>query len=165
MREAISELANGIWWEPVVELATNVKVRVNICTGDIFFVDTTPAWKRGPLLPLDCLDSITAHLEMAFHGFGGGSARMTELVEPTMFHCVFSKETIFYSLLSLKGFNNTSRRKHKEVEQKLLHVSHNTSLCVSAYFTLDTVLPSTAHSPLLLIAFIALPPYSDRLLY
>ncbi len=36
---------------------------------------------------------------------------------------------------------------------------------VSAYFTLDTVLPSTAHSPLHLLAFIALPPYSDRLLY
>jgi hypothetical protein len=38
-------------------------------------------------------------------------------------------------------------------------------LVVSAYFTLDTVLPSTAHSPLHLLAFIALPPYSDRLLY
>ncbi|KAI2489624.1 hypothetical protein MHU86_24972 [Fragilaria crotonensis] len=119
MREAISELAIGIWWEPVVDLSTNVKVRVNEDTGDIFLVDISPAWKPVPLLPIDQWDSLTALLEMSFHGFGGGSARMTELAEPTMFHCVFSNQTIYYSLSSLKGFNNTSRRKHKEVERKL----------------------------------------------
>ncbi|KAI2489623.1 hypothetical protein MHU86_24971 [Fragilaria crotonensis] len=100
-------------------ISTNVKVRVNEDTGDIFLVDISPAWKPVPLLPIDQWDSLTALLEMSFHGFGGGSARMTELAEPTMFHCVFSNQTIYYSLSSLKGFNNTSRRKHKEVERKL----------------------------------------------
>ena len=119
MFQVISKLANGIWWEPVVDLATNVKVRVNELTGDIFLVDINPVWQQGPSLPLDQLDYFTAQLEMAFHGFGGGSARMTELVQPTMFHCVFSNETIYYSLSSLKGFNNASRRQFKEVQRKL----------------------------------------------
>ena len=70
-------------------------------------------------MPLDQLDYFTAQLEMAFHGFGGGSARMTELVEPTMFHCIYSNDTIYYSLSSLKGFTNASRRKHKEIQRKL----------------------------------------------
>jgi hypothetical protein len=64
-------------------------------------------------------DYFTALLEMAFHGFGGGSARMTELVDPTMFHCVFSNATIYYSLTSLKGYTNSSRRQFKKVERKL----------------------------------------------
>ena len=37
--------------------------------------------------------------------------------------------------------------------------------CVSAYFILATVLPSTAHSLLHLLEHIALPPYSRGLLY
>ena len=98
---------------------THVKVRINEDTGDIFLVDINPAWKQCPSLPFDQLDYFTAQLEMAFHGFGGGSARMTELVEPTMFHCVFSNETIYYSLSSLKGFNNGSQRQFKEVQCKL----------------------------------------------
>ena len=56
---------------------------------------------------------------MAFHGFGGGSARMSELTMPTMFHCVYSKDTIYYSLTSLKGFNSSSRHQSKKVERKL----------------------------------------------
>jgi hypothetical protein len=119
MRKSISQLANGLWWEPLVDLLTNVKVRVNNNTGDICLVDIHQDWKQGSDLPLDHLDLFTAQLQMAFHGFGGGSARMTELVEPTMFHCVYSNDTIYYSLSSLKGFNNASRRKFKEVERKL----------------------------------------------
>ena len=119
MHEAISQLANGVWWEPVLDMMTDVKVSVAKDTGDIFLVNVHPDWKQGSTLPLFYLDSLTAQLEMAFHGFGGGSARMTELVEPTMFHCVFSNDTIYYSLTSLKGFNNTSRRKFKDVERKL----------------------------------------------
>jgi hypothetical protein len=119
MRLAISQLANGLWWEPIVDVLTNVKISVNDKTGDIYLIDVHQDWKQGPCLPLDQLDSLTAQLELAFHGFGGGSARMTELVEPTMFHCVYGNETIYYSLSSLKGFNNASRRKFKEVERKL----------------------------------------------
>ncbi|KAI2503191.1 hypothetical protein MHU86_11294 [Fragilaria crotonensis] len=33
MRDAITELADGLWWEPIVDLATNVKVRVDKDTG------------------------------------------------------------------------------------------------------------------------------------
>jgi hypothetical protein len=46
-----------------------------------------------------------------------------------------------------------------------VYIPRSRCLCVSAYFILDTVLPSTAHSPLHLLELIALPPYSDRLLY
>jgi hypothetical protein len=119
MREAVAHLASGFWWEPVIDPGTHVKVRVNDKTGDIALVDVTPLWNEGPLLPLDKLDCFTALLEMAFHGFGGGSARMTELSEPTMFHCLYSNETIYYSLTSLKGFKSSSRRQFKKVERKL----------------------------------------------
>jgi hypothetical protein len=99
--------------------ASNVKVRVDDETGDVSLLDVTPVWNQGPHLPLDKFDYFTALLEMAFHGFGGGSARMTELVDPTMFHCVFSNATIYYSLTSLKGYTNSSRRQFKKVERKL----------------------------------------------
>ena len=42
MHDAISKLANGLWWEPVLDLATHIKVRVNDDTGDIFLVDIHP---------------------------------------------------------------------------------------------------------------------------
>jgi hypothetical protein len=35
MRLAISQLANGLWWEPIVDVLTNVKISVNDKTGDI----------------------------------------------------------------------------------------------------------------------------------
>jgi hypothetical protein len=119
MRDTISKLADGIWWEPVVDISTKIKVKVDDVTGEICLLEICPAWKKESQMPLDQLDYFAAQLEMAFHGFGGGSARMTELVEPTMFHCIFSNDTIYYSLSSMKGFNNASRRKHKEVQRKL----------------------------------------------
>jgi hypothetical protein len=35
MRDTISHLANGFWWEPVVDPASNVKVRVDDETGNV----------------------------------------------------------------------------------------------------------------------------------
>jgi hypothetical protein len=35
MRQAISQLANGVWWEPVVDMMTDVQVSVAQDTGDI----------------------------------------------------------------------------------------------------------------------------------
>jgi superfamily II DNA helicase RecQ len=119
MREAMTHLANGFWWEPVIDPSTHLKVQVDDKTGDISLVGVAPLWNQGPCLPLDELDKFTALLEMSFHGFGGGSARMTELSEPSMFHCLYSNATIYYSLTSLKGFKNSSRRQLKKVERKL----------------------------------------------
>jgi hypothetical protein len=56
---------------------------------------------------------------MAFHGFGGGSARETELAEPTMFHCLYCNDTIYYTMMSLKGFTSSSRQQFLKVERKL----------------------------------------------
>jgi len=42
MREAITNLANGIWWEPVVDVHTEVKVKVNDGTADITLLDIHP---------------------------------------------------------------------------------------------------------------------------
>ena len=119
MRDSLTHLANGFWWEPIVDPTSTVRVSVNDDTGEINLLDVTPAWNLGPSLPLDHLDALMAMLEMAFHGFGGGSARMSELGMPTMFHCVYSKDTIYYSLTSLKGFNSSSRHQSKKVERKL----------------------------------------------
>jgi hypothetical protein len=115
--EAVTHLANGFWWEPVIDPATCLKVRVHEKTGDISLVGVAPLWNQGSCLPSDKLDNFTALLEMAFHGFGGGSTRMTELSKPTIFHCVYSIETIYYSLTSLKGFKSSSQRQCKKVER------------------------------------------------
>ena len=119
MKVAISSLADGIWWEPVVDVLSNVEVNVHVDSGDLHLAGMCPIWKQGSLLPLDHFDHLTALLEMSFHGFGGGSARLSELRDPTMFHCLFTNNTIYYSLTSLKGFNSTSRRTCKEIERKL----------------------------------------------
>jgi len=129
MKLAISNLADGIWWEPVVDVLTNMKVHVDDNTGDLILADVCPVWKQGSLFPFDHFDYFTALLEMAFHGFGGGSARLNELRDPTMFHCLFTNDTIYYTLSSLKGFNSRSRRTHKEIERKLPPI-------ISRYFLL-----------------------------
>ena len=119
MRVAISNLADGIWWEPVVDVLSDIKVHVDCNTGDLFLADVSPVWKQGSIFSLDHFDHLTALLEMAFHGFGGGSARLNELRDPTMFHCLYTNGTIYYTLSSLKGFNSTSQRTRKEIERKL----------------------------------------------
>jgi hypothetical protein len=121
MRETLTFLAIGSWWEPIVDPATPIKVRVDDLTGDIALVDVIPLWNLGSCLPHDQLHYFTALLKMAFHGFGGGSARMSELeaAEPTMLHCLFCNHTLYYSLASLKGFKSSSSQHFKKVERKL----------------------------------------------
>ena len=119
MRESLTHLADGSWWEPVVDPSTFIRVRVDDDTADISLLDVTPCWNVGLSFLVDQLDCFLALLKMAFHGFGGGSARMRELTEPTMFHCVYSNDAVYYSMTSLKGFNSSSRRRFKKVERKL----------------------------------------------
>ena len=114
----IRQLVSGIWWERIVDLASPVQITVDSKTGDLILQDVRAEWKNGNELPMDSWDSLAAILEMAFHGFGGGAARMAELKDPTMFHCIFTNHTIYYSLSSIKTFNHASRN-YKEVERKL----------------------------------------------
>jgi hypothetical protein len=121
MNDFLTFLANGSWWEPIVDPATPIKVRVDDLTGEISLVDVFPIWNLGSCLPLDQLHHFTALLKMAFHGFGGGSARMSELeaAEPTMLHCMFCNHTLYYTMASLKGFKSSSSHRFKKVERKL----------------------------------------------
>jgi len=121
MHKTLTFLANGSWWEPIVDPATPIKVRVDDLTGEISLLDVFPIWNLGSCLPLDQLHHFTALLKMAFHGFGGGSARMSELeaAEPTMLHCVFCNHTLYYTMASLKGFKSSSSHRFKKVERKL----------------------------------------------
>jgi superfamily II DNA helicase RecQ len=114
-------LANGSWWETIVDPATPIKVRVNDLTGEISLVDVEPNWNLASCLPHDQLHYFIAILKMAFHGFGGGSARMSELEEaqPTMLHCLFCNHTIYYTMASLKGFKSSSAHGFKKVARKL----------------------------------------------
>ncbi len=119
MNAALSNLAEGIWWEPVVDIATKVEIVVDRETGDLGIADVHPIWKEGALFPLDHFDYFKALVVMAFHGFGGGAARLNKLRDPTMFHCLYHNNTIYYSMTSLKGFNSMSRRTWKEIVRKL----------------------------------------------
>ncbi|KAI2495231.1 hypothetical protein MHU86_19285 [Fragilaria crotonensis] len=139
MKVAVSNLADGIWWEPVVDVLTDINVHADRDTGDLFLADVSPVWKQGSLFPMDHFDHFMALLEMSFHGFGGGSARLNELREPTMFNCLFTNSTVYYTLSSLKGFNSSSRRTSKEIERKLPPV-------ISRYFLLFRSLIQTKAS-------------------
>jgi DEAD/DEAH box helicase len=118
LQKSIKELAIGQWWEEIVDYTSNVSVEVDSENGDITLISVCPRWRPWNLLSLDTFDLITALFEMAFHGFGGGSARMTELVKPTMFHCLYTNNAIYYSLTSLKVFNHVAKR-FKQVQRKL----------------------------------------------
>ena len=78
LNATLSKLADGIWWEPVVDIATQVKVVVDRDTGDLKIAEVNPFWKQDSLFPMDHFDHFTALIEMAFHGFGGGAARLNE---------------------------------------------------------------------------------------
>ena len=119
MRESLTHLANGSWWEPVVDPSTGIRVSVDDDTAEISLVNVTSSWKDELCFLVDQLDYFTALLKMAFHGFGGGSARMQELSDPSMFHCVYSNDALYYSMTSLKGFKSSSRHRFKKVERKL----------------------------------------------
>jgi hypothetical protein len=118
MKYAIRGMAVGDWWEMVVDVSLSIGVEVNHTNAELHLIGVSPMWKKGKDLPINLFDSLKAAMQMAFHGFGGGSARFTELGDPTMFHCVFVNQSIYYSFSSLKVFNHASR-KFKEVERKL----------------------------------------------
>jgi hypothetical protein len=149
LREALTHLANGSWWEPVVDPSTFIKVRVDKITSDIFLLGVEPDWNVGPFLLLDQLDFFTALLKMAFHGFGGGSARMRELSDPTMFHCVYSNDTLYYSMTSLKGFKSSSRCQFKKVERKLPPVITRYFLLYRSFINKNSHLFDESDSPLI----------------
>jgi hypothetical protein len=46
MKLAMSKLADGIWWEPVVDILTDIKVHVDCDTGDLLLADVSPVWKQ-----------------------------------------------------------------------------------------------------------------------
>ena len=120
MNHAISHLADGIWWEPIVDILAPVKVRVDCDSCDLYVADVTPLWKQtSDSHLLEHFDQLVALLKMAFHGFGGGSARLNELSDPTMFHCIYTNGTVYYTFASKKGFNTASRRSCKEIQRKL----------------------------------------------
>ncbi len=91
MQAAVQSLAVGDWWKSVVDVTKSINVRTCPRTAELTLVGVEPHWKDVDQknLPLDSIDRFTAVLELAFHGFGGGGARMTELKNPTMFFCVF----------------------------------------------------------------------------
>jgi superfamily II DNA helicase RecQ len=149
LRKALTHLANGSWWEPVVDPSTIIKVQVDKTTSDIFLLGVASDWNVVPFLLLDQLDYFTALLQMAFHGFGGGSARMRELSDTTMFHCIYSNDTLYYSMTSLKGFNSSSRCQFKKVERKLPPVITRYFLLFRSLINKNTHLFDESDSPLI----------------
>ena len=60
MKLAILNLADGNWWEPVVDVLTDIRVNVDYDTGDLFVSDVSPVWKQGSLFALEYFDHLTA---------------------------------------------------------------------------------------------------------
>ncbi|KAI2493373.1 hypothetical protein MHU86_21155 [Fragilaria crotonensis] len=68
MRESLTHLADGSWWEPVVDPSTFIRIRVDDDTADISLLDVTPCWNVGLSFLVDQLDCFMALLKMAFLG-------------------------------------------------------------------------------------------------
>jgi len=118
MKNAVAILAEGIWWEQVADVYSDICVNVDEKTGDLLLSGVSATWKDIESCQLDVYDEFHTLIEMTFHGCGGGAARFTELINPTMHHCLYANETIYYSFLSLKVYNHAST-KFKFVKRKL----------------------------------------------
>jgi hypothetical protein len=70
------------------------------------------------VVDLDDLNAFGSIIEMSMHGFGGGSARFSELAKPTMLHVIWYNNTVYYKMESTKQFNHLSKRQ-KIIERKL----------------------------------------------
>lgn len=71
-------------------------------------------------IPRDVVDQLQAHLLLAFHGYGGGGMRFSELQEGnlSMGHCTWHQRTVYYSATPIKSFSTWTPGR-EEVWRKL----------------------------------------------
>jgi hypothetical protein len=60
LRTCISMLANGLWWESIVDVSTTEKVKVDTQTGEMELLGYDQDWKQGQCIQLDSFDSFCA---------------------------------------------------------------------------------------------------------
>jgi len=65
------------------------------------------------------LDRLLSYIEICFHGFGGGSMRMTELSKLTLFDATWHRGTIYYSGESIKKFSHRNTSSSSMTNHKL----------------------------------------------
>lgn len=65
------------------------------------------------------LDRLASFVEIAFHGFGGGSTRFEELTKLNLWHGIWHRGTIYYMAESIKCYSFKSRPSGKMTEHKL----------------------------------------------
>jgi hypothetical protein len=116
LKDCVIACADGIWWEPVVDMFTPITVQTDHISGELFIVGFNEAW-HSPM-DFDCLNAFGTMMEMTLHGFGGGSARLTELSYPTMLNVIWHNNTVYYKMESIKQFNHASKRQ-RTIERKL----------------------------------------------
>jgi hypothetical protein len=95
---------------------TPITVQTDHISGELFIVGFNEAW-HSPM-DLDYLNAFGTMMEMTLHGFGGGSARLTELSYPTMLNVIWHNNTVYYKMESIKQFNHASKRQ-RTIERKL----------------------------------------------
>ena len=118
MEASLQDLAVGTWWKSVVDVTQSVKVKVCSETSDLTLMGVDAMWQDYEDVPMDIFDTFTAIFEMAFHGMGGGAARMKELEDQPMHCCLFHNNSVYFTLASIKVFNIQSK-KMRHVERKL----------------------------------------------
>jgi hypothetical protein len=64
-------------------------------------------------------DHLCSYVEIAFHGFGGGSMRFEELQKLTLWHAIWHRGTLYYCGESIKKYSYRSRPSLNKAEHKL----------------------------------------------
>ena len=118
MEMVVQDLAIGTWWKCVVDMSQSVKVKTCSETSELTLMGVKAEWHDFEDVPMDIFDTFTAIMETAFHGMGGGAARMKELEDQPMHCCLFHNNSVYFTLSSIKVFNIRSK-KSRHVERKL----------------------------------------------
>jgi hypothetical protein len=116
LKACVSACSKNVWWEPIIDVNTPIIVKTDDVSGDLFVSVYNEDWNS--VVDLDDLNAFGSIIEMTMHGFGGGSARFSELAKPTMLHVIWHNNTVYYKMESTKQFNHLSKRQ-KTIERKL----------------------------------------------
>jgi hypothetical protein len=116
-RERLALLLEGNEWLLFLDANTPLSVYRTERGRFIFSLSTSGKEVKSSQLVLKqrpdhalILDEIRAHVEIGFHGFGGGSMRYQELTRLTLRNIIWHFGTLYYSAESIKQFTSNSKK-------------------------------------------------------
>lgn len=105
LTDVLRGLTIGNWWLPLLDVANPVRVRTGP-DGDLHVVGVEASFQ---VIDPCQYDIMASYHEVAYHGTGGGSMRLSEIDEMAMPNLVWHRGTIYYSADPIKKFTFRSK--------------------------------------------------------